>query len=224
MPTNRYGGTGPRLHGDGVLCSHRASAPPWTTPWRHRASRPRPVARPTTRVALRWQVGAGLTASARFALARDATYLPRMLWRAPVARLRPQGFIAPCVPTLATKPLVGPQWVHEIKHDGYRLIVCRRDRRVRLFTRRGAGQAVRGLRYGSTGQVVAPRPSCAQKKALATEGVAQGSGADKQQAFRVHVGPPALLIGVTLSQFGPCRRISLPSGLAVWRQGFATDS
>jgi ATP-dependent DNA ligase len=35
------------------------------------------------------------------------------------------------------KPPAGPQWIHEIKHDGYRLIVCRRNDRVRLFTRRG---------------------------------------------------------------------------------------
>src|SRR5262245_33071210 len=32
---------------------------------------------------------------------------------------------------------VGPQWAHEIKHDGYRFI-CRRDGdRVRVFSRRG---------------------------------------------------------------------------------------
>jgi len=62
---------------------------------------------------------------------------PEMLWRTPVARLRPQGFIAPCIPTLATKPPVGPQWIHEIKHDRYRLIARRHGNRVRLFTRRG---------------------------------------------------------------------------------------
>jgi ATP-dependent DNA ligase len=31
----------------------------------------------------------------------------------------------------------GPSWVHEIKHDGYRLIVRRQGNRVRLYTRRG---------------------------------------------------------------------------------------
>jgi bifunctional non-homologous end joining protein LigD len=33
--------------------------------------------------------------------------------------------------------LVGPDWVHEIKHDGYRLMVRRQGARVRLFSRRG---------------------------------------------------------------------------------------
>jgi bifunctional non-homologous end joining protein LigD len=32
---------------------------------------------------------------------------------------------------------LGPDWVHEIKHDGYRLIVRRDGPAVRLFTRRG---------------------------------------------------------------------------------------
>jgi hypothetical protein len=33
--------------------------------------------------------------------------------------------------------LVSGSWVHEIKHDGYRLIVRRDGEAVRLFTRRG---------------------------------------------------------------------------------------
>jgi bifunctional non-homologous end joining protein LigD len=48
-----------------------------------------------------------------------------------------EGFVSPCIPTLAAKPPTGPDWVHEIKHDGYRLIVRRDDDTVRLFTRRG---------------------------------------------------------------------------------------
>ena len=52
-------------------------------------------------------------------------------------RVFPAGFVEPCIPILAHKPPAGPQWVHEIKHDGYRLIVRRDGERVRLFTRRG---------------------------------------------------------------------------------------
>jgi bifunctional non-homologous end joining protein LigD len=47
------------------------------------------------------------------------------------------GFISPCIPTRAVKPPAGPGWVHEIKHDGYRLQVRRDGDAVRLFTRRG---------------------------------------------------------------------------------------
>jgi bifunctional non-homologous end joining protein LigD len=47
------------------------------------------------------------------------------------------GFIAPCIPTRAPKPPAGRDWVHEIKHDGYRLQVRRVGDQVRLFTRRG---------------------------------------------------------------------------------------
>jgi ATP-dependent DNA ligase len=41
-------------------------------------------------------------------------------------RIRTDGFVDPCIPTLAAKPPSGPDWVHEVKHDGYRLI-ARRD-------------------------------------------------------------------------------------------------
>jgi bifunctional non-homologous end joining protein LigD len=43
----------------------------------------------------------------------------------------------PCIPTKGTKVPDRPEWIHEIKHDGYRLIIQRRDKRVRLFTRNG---------------------------------------------------------------------------------------
>jgi hypothetical protein len=33
---------------------------------------------------------------------------------------------------------LGPDWVFEIKHDGYRLMVRKRDDAVRIFARRGA--------------------------------------------------------------------------------------
>jgi ATP-dependent DNA ligase len=50
---------------------------------------------------------------------------------------RPDGYIPPCIPTRAAKPPTGPAWIHEIKHDGYRLQVRRDGDVVKLFTRRG---------------------------------------------------------------------------------------
>jgi bifunctional non-homologous end joining protein LigD len=75
------------------------------------------------------------------------------------------GCIEPCIPTRIDKPPVGPQWIHEIKHDGYRMIVRKNDDRVRLFTRRGYDwtdryplirKAVAALRTNSATAVGAP--------------------------------------------------------------------
>ena len=42
-----------------------------------------------------------------------------------------------CIPTKGAKVPDRPEWIHEIKHDGYGLIVQRDGKRVRLFTRNG---------------------------------------------------------------------------------------
>jgi bifunctional non-homologous end joining protein LigD len=47
----------------------------------------------------------------------------------------PAGFVIPAQPVVASRPPTGSDWVHEIKHDGYRLIVRRDGVAVRLFTR-----------------------------------------------------------------------------------------
>src|SRR4051812_35169171 len=43
----------------------------------------------------------------------------------------------PCIPTRGTKVPTGPDWIHEVKYDGYRMLVARKDKRVRLFSRNG---------------------------------------------------------------------------------------
>jgi ATP-dependent DNA ligase len=43
---------------------------------------------------------------------------------------RPSGFIEPCLPSKVARPPFGPLWVHELKHDGYRLMVRRDGARV----------------------------------------------------------------------------------------------
>jgi len=46
-------------------------------------------------------------------------------------------FIEPCLPSPAERPPSGPGWVHEIKHDGFRLMVRRDGAGIRLITRNG---------------------------------------------------------------------------------------
>ncbi len=59
-----------------------------------------------------------------------------MRWPTP-SPVHPPGFIEPCLPTNGRAVPTGPQWVYEIKHDGFRS-VCRRELdRVRVFSRRG---------------------------------------------------------------------------------------
>jgi bifunctional non-homologous end joining protein LigD len=71
-------------------------------------------------------------------------------WR----RSAPPGFIRPCEPTLVAHPPAGPDWLHEVKHDGFRILAWKQGERVQVWSRRGAdftdrfariADAVRGL-------------------------------------------------------------------------------
>src|SRR5215469_9713856 len=53
------------------------------------------------------------------------------------------GFIEPCLPSAAARPPSGPDWIHEIKHDGYRLMARRDSVGIRLLTRNGHDWAPR---------------------------------------------------------------------------------
>jgi bifunctional non-homologous end joining protein LigD len=46
-------------------------------------------------------------------------------------------WIEPCIPTLVKTPPIGADWLHEIKHDGYRAISVIDQGRAKIFTRRG---------------------------------------------------------------------------------------
>jgi bifunctional non-homologous end joining protein LigD len=52
-------------------------------------------------------------------------------------RTLPAGFIAPCLPTKTDRLPSGSQWLHEIKHDGFRIIGRKDGPRVRLYSRPG---------------------------------------------------------------------------------------
>jgi ATP-dependent DNA ligase len=45
--------------------------------------------------------------------------------------------IQPCLPRPAKEPPAGSGWIHEIKHDGFRIMARRDETGVRLYTRNG---------------------------------------------------------------------------------------
>jgi ATP-dependent DNA ligase len=53
----------------------------------------------------------------------------------------PEGFILPCIPTFAHVLPEGPQWVYEIKHDGYRFQCRRAGKRLHVYSRWGVDWA-----------------------------------------------------------------------------------
>ena len=55
----------------------------------------------------------------------------------PRPRTLPAGFIPPCLPMKAPKPPSGALWLHEIKHDGFRVIARKDGARVKLYSRPG---------------------------------------------------------------------------------------
>jgi bifunctional non-homologous end joining protein LigD len=54
-----------------------------------------------------------------------------------MTRPLPPGFIEPCIPAKAAKAPAGRLWIHELKHDGFRLMVRRVGSDVRLLTKTG---------------------------------------------------------------------------------------
>ena len=49
----------------------------------------------------------------------------------------------PCLPRLAKEPPAGPGWIHEIKHDGFRILAELNVGDVKLITRKGFDLAQR---------------------------------------------------------------------------------
>jgi hypothetical protein len=63
-------------------------------------------------------------------------------------RILPAGFIAPCLPTKTDKLPSGGQWLHEIKHDGFRVIARKDGDRVRLSHHNRGALDVRNYHVG----------------------------------------------------------------------------
>jgi bifunctional non-homologous end joining protein LigD len=50
-------------------------------------------------------------------------------------RRSPEGFIEPCKPALTAVAPAGPDWIHELKHDGWRIIARNDSGSLRLWSR-----------------------------------------------------------------------------------------
>jgi bifunctional non-homologous end joining protein LigD len=82
----------------------------------------------------------------------------------------PAGFVVPAQPIKASKPPSGADWVHEIKHDGYRIIVHRDGAAVRLYSRNAydwtarlagiatAAESIKAKRFTIDGEAVVLGP------------------------------------------------------------------
>ena len=53
------------------------------------------------------------------------------------ASVTPLGFIKLEIPTPVPEPQPGADWIHEIKHDGYRTLIVIDRGKVRAFSRHG---------------------------------------------------------------------------------------
>jgi bifunctional non-homologous end joining protein LigD len=49
----------------------------------------------------------------------------------------PLGFVPPCLPIKAPQAPTGDAWLHEIKHDGFRVIARKDGTRIKLYSRPG---------------------------------------------------------------------------------------
>ena len=107
------------------------------------------------------------------------------------------GFIAPCLPSKASRPPSGPLWVHEITHDGYRLMVRRDGSRVRCFTRNGRSRLGRPASRPSL-----PLPSAIKAMSFLIDGeavIARDDGTPDFRALRSkHRGHEAVLFAFDL--------------------------
>jgi bifunctional non-homologous end joining protein LigD len=78
-------------------------------------------------------------------------------------------FIAPCLPRPADRPPIGRQWLHEIKHDGFRIMARRDAAGVRLLTRNGHDFAGRFPRAAAAVAMLPARSCLIDGEAIVTD-------------------------------------------------------
>jgi len=98
-------------------------------------------------------------------------------------RTLPAGFIAPCLPTKTDELPSGSDWLHEIKHDGFRIIARKDGERVRLYSRPGNDLTNRFPLIVEALARLRPR-SCIIDGEAVTQQTQRGGGVADGKAFR----------------------------------------
>ena len=83
---------------------------------------------------------------------------------------RPAGFVEPCLPSPAERPPTGPDWVYEVKHDGFRMMVRRDAAGVRLLTRNANDWTNRYPLIAAAAGALKPRSFLIDGEAVACDG------------------------------------------------------
>jgi bifunctional non-homologous end joining protein LigD len=109
----------------------------------------------------------------------------------------PAGFVIPAQPVLASKPPSGPDWVHEIKHDGYRMLVRRDGSTVRLYSRNAYDWTVRLAAIAAAAELIKAKSFTIDGEAvvLGPDGLSRFEELSRREAART-----AILYAVELTK------------------------
>jgi bifunctional non-homologous end joining protein LigD len=101
----------------------------------------------------------------------------------------PAGFIFPAQPVLRLKPPAGTDWVHEIKHDGYRMIVHQDGPTMRLYSRNACDWTVRLAAIAAAAEMIKAKRFTIDGEAvvLGPDGLSQFEELSRREAARTAI-------------------------------------
>ena len=107
-------------------------------------------------------------------------------------------WIRPCLPTLVDKPPVGPQWVHEIKWDGYRVSAYVADGKATIRTRNGHDWTARFPAIARAAAALKVRSAVIDGEAVILDDRGRSSFAELQADLDLHGSDRAVLYAFDL--------------------------
>ncbi len=108
------------------------------------------------------------------------------------------GWIKPCLPTLVEKPPIGPQWVHEIKWDGYRVSASVQAGAVTIRTRNGHDWTKRFPAIAAGVAALKVRSAVIDGEAVVLDEKGRSNFAELQADLTRHGSPRAVLYAFDL--------------------------